>query len=214
MATWIETLIVLWVLTDLVLLGSSRIPGLIRVIGLQGLLLGILTMALHPRWDDPRVLSLAIGATLIKGLVVPWLLRRAVREARVRTTVEPYVGYSASLAIGALLLPLSLYLGARLPLPHGAAPGLVVPAALFTCMVGFLILVSRRKALTQVIGYLVLENGIYGFGVGAGPQLPPALELGVLLDLVGAVFIMGITVLQISRTVDHLDTAHLADLRD
>lgn len=214
MASWLESLIVLWVLTDMVLLGSSRVLGLIRVVGLQGLLIGALTLVARAHEVDGRVLALALGATVIKAGLVPYLLRRAVREADIRSAVEPYLGYQASLLIGVLLLLISIYLGTRLPLPGGAPPGLLIPAALFTCFSGFLMLVSRRKALTQVIGYLILENGIFGFGVGAGPRIPPAIELGVLLDLLVAAFVMGIAVFQISRNFEHLDTAHLADLRD
>src|SRR5436190_671839 len=108
-----------------------------------------------------------------------------------------------------------LVLGSRrLPLPQTPVSPLIVPVALFTSFVGLFIIVSRRKALTQVLGYLVLENGIYAFGVGLVQNTPMLVELGVLLDVFVAVFVMGITIFHINRQFDHIDTDQLATLKD
>jgi hydrogenase-4 component E len=90
----------------------------------------------------------------------------------------------------------------------------VVPVALSTIFTGLFLILSRRKALTQVLGYIVLENGIYIFGVALALKEPVVVELGVLLDVFVAVFIMGITVFQISREFDHTDTDRLDSLKE
>ena len=77
-----------------------------------------------------------------------------------------------------------------------------------------ILIVSRRKALTQVLGYLVMENGIYAFGVGLVPGTPVLVELGILLDVLVAVFVMGITIFHINREFEHLDTSRLTTLSD
>ena len=141
------------------------------------------------------------------------LLLRAMREAEVRREIEPYVGYSLSILLGLAALLLALWLSARLPLPLAPVSSLVVPVALFTSFVGLFVIISRKKAITQVLGYLMLENGIYTFGVGLVQGTPMLIELGVLLDVFVAVFVMGITIFHINRQFDHLDTDRLALLK-
>jgi len=87
--------------------------------------------------------------------------------------------------------------------------------AIFTMMTGLLLLTTRRKALTQVVGYLALENGIYTFGVAVARDGSPWLvELGILLDVFVAVFVMGIAIFHISREFDHIDADQLTALKD
>ncbi|PJB83091.1 MAG: hydrogenase, partial [Acidobacteria bacterium CG_4_9_14_3_um_filter_49_7] len=90
----------------------------------------------------------------------------------------------------------------------------LLPSALFSLMTGLLIIVSRRKALTQVIGYLTMENGVYLFGAALAIEEPLLVEMGVLLDVFVAVFIMGITIYQINSEFDHIDTDRLSELKD
>ena len=201
------------VLTSFVLLGSSRLGTCIRVAALQGILLGLLTLTAASE-SVLRAGILAVSSAGLKGIIFPWLLSRALREADVWRQVEPFVGYNLSLLIGTAALAASLWLAGRLPPPNPAASTLVFPVALFTILAGLLLIVSRRKALTQVIGYLVLENGIYMFGAGLVEDTPMLVELGVLLDLFVAVFVMGIAVFHINREFDHIDTGRLTALRD
>ena len=213
MSAWTDTILIGIVLTSFVLLGSSRIGTCIRVAALQGILLGLLTLATSAG-PSLRAPLLALASAGLKGVVFPWLLSRALRDAHVRREVEPFVGYNLSLLIGTAALAASLWLAARLPRPNPEVSSLVVPVALFTILAGLVLIVSRLKALMQVVGYLVLENGIYAFGVGLVEETPMLVELGVLLDLLVAVFVMGIAVFHISREFDHIDTGQLTALRD
>ena len=202
------------VLTNLALLGLSRLTTCVRVVAVQGVVLGLFTLAIHGKDLTLHPVALASGSVLLKGMVIPWLLFHALREASVRREVEPYVGYLGSTLIGVLALLLSLWIGNRLPLPSPVISPLVVPVALFTIIIGLFLIVSRKKAVTQVLGYLVLENGIYAFGVALVLEEPFLVELGVLLDVFVAVFVMGITMFQIQRTFDHIDTDQLSTLKD
>ena len=214
MNLWTDSILVFVVLTGLLLLGSSRLIGCIRIVGFQGILLGLLTLVVHRHELSLRPLGLAIAIIGLKGIAFPWLLARVLRDAEVRREVEPLVSYTASMLIGTLALALSLWLSQRLPLPTAPATSLLLPVALFTIFAGLLLIVSRRKALTQVIGYLVLENGIYIFGVGLVQDTPMLVELGVLLDVFVAVFVMGIALFHINREFDHVDADRLVVLRD
>lgn len=201
-------------LTGFLLLGSSRLVSCIRTVALQGVLLGFLTMASAEKDAILRAAALTVASTVLKGFVFPWLLTRVLREAQVRREVEPIVGYGASMLAGVGVLALALWLGTRLPRPDPPLSPLLVPVALFTMLVGLLLIVTRRKALTQVLGYLVMENGIYAFGAGLVQGQPILVELGILLDVLVAVFVMGIAIFHINRQFDHIDTDRMAALRD
>lgn len=211
MQNWVEALVVLLTLTNLVLLGSSTLGTCVRVVALQGVILGFLPILAHFEDVTTRVLVVAIITVLFKGLLLPGMLRWALKSAAVKREMEPFVGYSASILIGLGALGVSFWLGGKLP-PTETAP-LVVPGALFTIMAGLLLIVTRRKALSQALGYLVLENGIYVFGVAVSKELPLLVELGVLLDLFVAIFVMGIAIFHISREFNHINTDQMASLK-
>jgi hydrogenase-4 component E len=207
-----EVLLLLVVLTDLAMLGTARLSTYIRALALQGLLLGLLSAAIAPELS-PHTVVLALGTIAVKTVLLPWFLARAIREAKLRREVEPAVGYIASLLLGSLAIALAFAIAARLPLPGGQNE-LLVPGSLATVMIGFIVLTTRRKALVQVAGYLMLENGIYLFGLTQTESVPYLLEVGVLLDVFVAVFIMGIVVFHINREFDSLDSARLTELTD
>jgi hydrogenase-4 component E len=210
----IEAILVLVILTNLLVLGSGRLATCIRSVALQGVLLGMMTFVAHDGGHQLRTTFLAIASISIKGIAFPALLFRALREAGIRREIEPYVGYNLSILIGLAMLLLSLWLSGHLPLPQPPISSLIVPVALCTSLIGLLVIISRKKAITQVLGYLVLENGIYTFGVGVVPHSPLLVELGVLLDVFVAVFVMGITIFHINRQFDHIDTDRLVLLKD
>lgn len=211
---WIDAILTSLVLTDFLLLGSSRLGACIRFVAGQGILLGALTLTAHQEALSFRPLILATASAGLKGAAFPWLLQRALREAQVRREIEPFIGYNLSLLIGTLALAASLWLNTRLPLPSPPVSPFIVPGALFTCFVGMFLIIARKNALNQVLGYLVLENGVYAFGVGVVQDTPMLVELGVLLDVFVAVFVMGITLFHINRQFDHIDTDRLAALKD
>ncbi|HXJ33823.1 MAG TPA: hydrogenase [Candidatus Eisenbacteria bacterium] len=215
MTTAVDAILVGVILTSFVLLGSSRFGSCIRVVALQGVLLGVLTLAARQDEASLRTTLLALASTGLKGIAFPWLLARALRDAEVRREVEPLVGYGPSVLMGLMGLVGALWLASRLR-PPGASvlPSLVVPVALFTMFAGLFLIVGRRQALMQVLGYLVMENGIYVFGVGVVQGTPVLVELGVLLDVFVGVFVMGIAMFHISREFDHIDTERLRALKD
>jgi hydrogenase-4 component E len=200
-------------LTDFRLLGGSRLVALIRTAGIQGALLGgLAAVEAAPRLD--LAAGLAVVTMAVKGLLLPRLLLRAIRRVEIRREVEPLVGYNASLALGVLALGAVAWAARELPLPASEAPALLVSASLFTGLTGLFLVIARRKAILQALGYLVFENGIYGFGLAVAHEEPLLVQLGVLLDLLVAVFVMGIIVFHIQRDFEHIDVDRLAVLRD
>ena len=200
------------ILINFFVLGSARLGACIRAVALQGALLALLPLATHGL--SGHALLLGAGALALKGIFIPWLLLRAIREVRIRREVEPYIGFVATLILGALVTAGAFIFADFLPLAPEHVAGLNVPTALATMFSGFLLLITRRKALTQVLGYLILENGIFIFAVLLSSALPLMVEAGVLLDLLVGVFVMGIVLNQISREFSTLNTERLTALKE
>jgi hydrogenase-4 component E len=213
MQQWLELATVLLFLTDLVMLGLSELGACIRMVAVQGILLGIFTLIARGDEISARLIILGVVSMGLKGFVFPFLLSRDIREAKVRREIEPFVGYAASIITGLLMLAASMWIAARFPMLSSTSTPFVIPVALSTVFTGLFLVISRRKALTQVIGYLVFENGIYMFGITAAGEIPFLVELGVLLDVFVAVFVMGIAINHINREFDHIDADQLSSLK-
>jgi len=208
-----DFLIALTILSNFVLVATSRVNKAIQVAVIQGVLLGLIPLAMG-LGRHPHILFMVAATLVVKGWFIPFLLRRAIQEVHIHREMDPYVGYTVSLMLCALGTGLSLILAHILPLKGGTPVILLVPAALSTLFTGFLMLVSRRKALTQVVGFLILENGIYLFGLLLIEDMPMLVETGILLDLFVGVFVMGIVINHIRTAFDSTDTRHLAELKD
>jgi len=198
---------------NLLALGSSRLPSVIRAAALQGMILGILPL-LHETKFQWMVGVVAVGTVAVKGFIIPHLLRRALRATNVDREVDPLLGFIPSLLLGAAATIGAVIVGGMLPLLPEHAHSLLVPGAFATVTCGFLLLIGRAKAISQVCGYLILENGIYLFGLLLIDATPLIVEAGILLDLTVAVFVIGIIMDRIQREFDTLDTGKLTTLHE
>jgi hydrogenase-4 component E len=205
--------LILVVLLSVGVLSATRLATSIRLVAAQGVVLGILPPLVLGGRVGLHVVAFAAGAIAIKAVLMPWLLLRAMREAEVRREAEPFIGFSASLLLAGLLAGAAFLLADELPIPAPDAP-LLVGSALATLAIGALVMVSRKKAVTQVLGYLLLENGIFLFGQTVAGGMPTLVELGILLDVLVGVFVMGIAIFHINREFDHMSVPELKALRD
>src|SRR5437588_2763174 len=212
MISALNGLLVAVLLINLYSLGTSRIRALISAVALQGIALGVMPLLAH---GHVTLLTgfIAAATVLIKGTLIPQILAKALRDAQIKREIEPIVGFLPSILLGALGTGVAIALAARLPLPPGHAQTLIVPAAFSTVFTGFLLLITRIKAITQAIGYLVLENGIFIFGLLLIEAVPLLVELGVLLDLFVGVFVISIIIHHINREFASLDTRRLSALK-
>ena len=213
MISLLNALLVMVLLLNLFLLGTSRIRALIQTAGLQGIVLGIMPMLTHGGWDLLTSI-VAVATILVKGWLIPQILFKALRDAQIKREVEPMIGFMPSMLLGALGTVAAIAMAAKLPMAPGHLQTLIVPAALSTMFTGFLLLTSRIKAITQTIGYLVLENGIFIFGLLLLEAVPFLVELGVLLDLFVGIFVISIIIHHINREFASLDTRRLSALKE
>jgi len=198
---------------NLVSLACSRLQTLIRVMALQGVILGLMPLVMEHDLDW-RVALIALATVFGKGMVIPLLLRRAMRKAHTDRELEPFIGFVPSLLLGAGGTIAALAVVNLLPLLPEHTGSVLVPAALATILTGFILLIGRAKAISQACGYLILENGIYVFGLLLLKAMPFLVEAGVLLDITVSVFIISIVVDRIQTVFDSLDTRHLTTLRE
>jgi hydrogenase-4 component E len=209
----LDPLLIVALALNFVALGVSQIRGVINAVAFQGFIVGTFPFFVHPEIGLRGVLLIVVTISL-KGFVIPGFLIRAMREAHIQHEVTPVLSYVSSLLLGAAGTALAMVFSSTLPLAGEHTNLLLVPASLATVWVGFLMLMTRRKAIMQVLGYLVLENGIFLFGLLLLEAMPFLVEVGVLLDLFTGVFVMSIIIHHINRAFDSMSTEHLSKLKE
>ena len=209
----INALLVFILLLNLFLLSASRIRSLIHGAALQGILLSALPLLLLPHWGTLPFI-VAVGTLALKGSIIPRMLLKALRDAQIKREVEPLIGLVPTMLLGALGTAVSIAFSSHLTIASGHGESFVVAASLSTVLTGFLLLTTRTKAISQVIGYLILENGIYIFGMLLLEAMPFLVELGILLDLFVGIFVVCIIIHHINNEFDSLDTRRLASLKE
>ena len=209
----LNSLLVVVLMLNLFALGSSRLSAVIRIVAIQGALLSIMPLISH-RHAGWFAIVVAVAAFVLKGAAIPAMLSRALRDAQIKREVEPLVGFLPSIVLGALGTGFALIFAAQLPLAKEDTSSLLVPASISTVLAGFILLTTRFKAINQVIGYLVLENGIFIFGMLLLEAVPAFVEMGILLDLFVGIFVVCIIVNHINRAFSSMDTRRLAALKE
>ena len=213
MTNLLNSILVIVLMLNLFTLGTSRIVSVIRTVAIQGALLGLLPLLLHGRLSLMTVLTI-VPTIALKGCVIPGMMIHALRDVKIKREVEPLIGLQPTVILGALGTVFALLFADQLPLAAQHAGALIVPTAIATVLTGFILLITRFKALTQVMGYLVLENGIFIFGMLLVEAMPLVVEMGVLLDLFVAIFVICIIVNQINQAFSSMDTRRLVALKE
>lgn len=216
MTVFFQIALIVLLLNNFVLLGVGRMRPLISLVAFQGCILTLVLLLIpHPAGTDTlHILMLACPLFAIKAVGFPYLLRRTLKRVAVDHAVTPYLSFGLSVAAGMAALVFSLWLETRLPMTQDIFPPLLLPTALTTLLTGLTLVVTRMKALTQVIGYLVAENGIFLLGMPLMMEGSTWFELSLLLDVFVAVFVMGIAINHISATFESIDVGRFCSLRD
>jgi hydrogenase-4 component E len=205
---------VLLILSCLVLLGSSRLHVAIRVVAAQGFLLGVLPLLRSLNGLSFGIGVLAVSTVVSKGILLPWLMGVCLRNSGIRREIQPFIGFSTSLLCGTALLALAVWITVRLQTMPGEVPAILLTSSFFLVLVGLFLMVTRRKAITQSLAYLVMENGVYAVGVSMSLDFPFVVELGILLDVFVGVFLMGNLLFHLDHEFEHLDADKLTELSD
>ncbi len=217
MMTPADILLALLFMSVLLSLASNRLMDLVYIMGFQGIIVSIIPMALEEGHEFGLVsMGFLAVMLLIKGFIMPFSLYTAIKKVSNLREIEPFIGYHASIFTGLVLIMASVLLSHRLAPYMPPTHSMLFPAGLTTIGAGFFLMMSRHKAITQVVGYLMLENGIYLIGSALTQETNTQymLEFGVLLDLLAGIMIMGIILHRIGRAFDDVDTGLLESLKD
>ena len=216
MSLLLQIAIVLLLLGNLAMLAARRLEPRITLVALQGALLAaLLLLAPHNGGHLLHSLLLAAAIIAIKAVSFPLLLRRTLRKVSFTPhAVSASKDHKFAVLAGMAGLIFSLWLETRLPLAQALYPHLLFPAALTTLFAGLIMVVGRNRALGQVMGYLVAENGIFLLSMPLMVESSTWFELSLLLDVFVAVFVMGIAINHINETFESIDVGRFCSLRD
>lgn len=217
MINYTEITLVIILLSVLFSLGSTRLMALVKVMAIQGVAVSLVPLFLKGQGTlEGGGIAFFLFMILIKGIVIPGLLYVAVKRVAIKREIEPFIGYHASILTGLAIILISVFITnfLRPSLPGGQE--IVLITAITTMASGFFLMMARSKPITQVIGYLMLENGIYLIGTALTKHSHTlyVVEFGVLLDVLVGVMIMGIILHNINSAFDDVDTTLLGRLKD
>lgn len=192
MMSWIDVSCILVVFLALTILATHRIVGMIKIFALQSFFLSLVPLFLHADAISGRDLGLSFTTMVLKAVLVPAILFWVIRHISMRSEIKPIIGLGTSILFGAVLIAVAFWVSLSMRLPGKLFSSLVLPCSLAAMLLGFMIMVTRTRAVTQVLGYMVIENGIFLFALSLFDAMPLLIEMAILLDIFVAVFVMAI----------------------
>ncbi len=213
MEEFLNVMLIFMLVLNFFTLGSSRMVTMIRIVALQGVILSVLPLLVHEHIQVSSIIA-SVSAIVLKGLVIPSIMVKALRDVSIKREVEPLIGFLPSMVLGAIGTGFSLLFLGQMETVGGSTASFIIPTSVATVFVGFLLLTTRFKAITQVVGYLVLENGIFVFSLLLIEAIPLVVEMGMLLDLFVGVFVISIITHHIQSAFSSLDTRNLGSLKE
>jgi hydrogenase-4 component E len=213
MIEFVDTILALVLLSVLFSFGTSRLPALIKIIAFQGVAVSIVPLFIgHVLSTGGIVFTLM--TLLIRGIVIPLCIYLAIKKVAIHREVEPIVDYHASLMVGLILIVAATFVSPKFNLPQPGSNALLLPTAITLLAAGMFLLMARRNAIAMVLGYIVMENGIYLVGTSFSVRTHHVVEFGILLDVLAGVMIMAIILQNIKQAFDDVDTALLRTLKE
>jgi len=199
---------------NFLLIVRTRLEGQVRAFEWQSYVLALLSMLIALYSGSVELFGVGVALVVVKGVVIPRVLNRAVANLGLLREAVPYLGTAPALIICGLLTIVAFYvmtpIAASNPLPTADA----IPLAFAGVLIGFFIMVNRRRAVTQILGFLMLENGIFLLALLATYGVPFIVEMGVFLDVLVAVLIMEVFVYRIKDNFDSIDVGELGKLKE
>jgi hydrogenase-4 component E len=201
-------------LAAVLILWRRELAAIVRLLVVQGVLLAALAALLGAREGSSELYAVAAGVLALKAVVLPAVLRRVLRDTGEARETEPLVNVAASLLAGALLTLLAYAVSRPLVALAPSPATQALPVALAVMFLGFFVLVTRRRALSQVVGFLLMDNGITATAFLATSGVPLIVELGVSLDLLLVVLVLQVLTARMRLTFGRTDLDELRELRD
>ena len=206
-----QLLIALILVSTFMILGSTRLYSCVRAFGIQSLLLACVAGVVAYSTGKDEIYIIAILTLLFKSIVIPYFLLYLIREIKVKREIDLYVKISPSLIIGGVLVVISYYLIRSINVISELS-SFALSASMSLVSIGLFIMISRKKAIMQMLGILIMENGLFLGAISLTNGMPLLVELGIFFDVLIAVLIMGILIFRINKTFESVDTSILKNL--
>lgn len=196
------------------MLSQRRVLSLINLFALQGLVLSVSTLVVAYTSHQHHLYYSAALTLVLKVLILPWILHRLIRKLNVKWDVETLFNIPTTMLVGIALVVFAFNLAAPISLMAGTITKSSLGIAMASVLLSFLMMITRSKAVPQVIGFLAMENGLFFAATSATYGMPMVVELGIALDVLVGMFILGIFFFQIRETFDSLDLKHMEKLKE
>ena len=210
----INLLAALLLLISFAMLSQRRIVGLVTLFAWQGAALSTSTALVAWSTDQHHLYYSAALTLVLKVIGMPWFFYRLVRKLNVDRDVEPMINIPTTMLIGIVLVIFAFNLALPIAQISGTVTRSTLGIAIASVLLSFLMMITRSKAIPQVIGFLAMENGLFFAATSATYGMPLVVELGVALDVLVGVFVLGIFFFQIRETFDSLDLKHMEKLKE
>lgn len=204
----------LLLLLSFAMLAQRRIVNLVNLLALQGALLFIATLLIAWRTHQAHLYVSAALTLALKVVFLPWLLHRLIRRLDVYWDSEPLLNIPVTMLTGLAVVVFAFGLAQPISALASTATRNSIGIALAVVLLAFVTMITRRKAMSQVVGFLSMENGLFFGAMSATYGMPMVVEFGVALDVLVAVLVLGIFFFQIREQFDSLDLHHLEALRE
>lgn len=206
-----QALIALILVSTFMLLGSKRLYTCVRAFGFQSFLLAFVAAIVAYSTGRSEIYLVSLITLIIKAAIIPYIFIKISRDIGVKREIELYVNISLSLLIGGLLVVISYYLARAISI-NTQLSNYALSVSMSMLFIGLFIMISRKKAMTQMFGILIMENGLFLGAISLTYGMPLIVELGIFFDALVAILMMGIMVFRINKTFETVDTDALHTL--
>jgi hydrogenase-4 component E len=196
------------------MISQRRVLSLVHLFTLQGVVLVLATATVGYATDQPHLFVSAALTLLLKVILIPILLHRVIGRLEVRWDTEPLINIPTTMLIGILLVIFAFNLGLPIARFSSTIARGTLGIALACVLLSFMMMITRAKAIPQVVGFLSMENGLFFAATSATYGMPMVVELGIALDVLIGVLILGVFMFQIREQFDSLDIRHLERLKE
>ncbi len=204
----------LLLLLSFALLSQRRVLSLIHLFTMQGMTLVLSTTVMAYSTQQPHLYYSALLTFLLKVLLMPWLLHRLINRLNVRWDVETLINIPTTMLLGIVLVIFAFNLAAPISSLSASVARGTLGIALACVLLSFLMMITRTKAIPQVIGFLAMENALFFAATSATYGMPMVVELGIALDVLIGMIVLGVFMFQIREQFDSLDIRHLESLKE
>lgn len=210
----LNTCAALLLLLSFAMLSQRRVVTLVNLLAIQGTLLCFATLLLAWRTQQTHLYVSAALTFGLKVVFLPWLLHRLIRRLAVYWDTEPLINAATTMLLGLLVVVFAFGLAQPISALANTAMRSTIGIAIGVIFLAFLIMITRTKAMSQVVGFLSMENGLFFGAMSATYGMPMVIELGVALDILVAMLVLGVFFFQIREQFDSLDLQHLEALKE